>query len=596
MSVPHVCGVVALLAPCALAGDVAIFVGPPGGTGNVKVFDEIGGAPPQSPAQLQGIRFVSLDFAARTALEELAPLRTRYVTDIPGASRVSLAENGGSLYHYARNAGAGGVVYGFMWIDAVGSARSVLELPAAATDADPFLPRIAPSPQGDAFLVATTLDAGGDLLEVELACGTVADHTSGIGPLDFDGAGLALAAQWGAAASSTGLLRFDRASTADAQEVPIDAQPPPVWFAREIVLSTNGSFAATIAGEGSILSYPFVFGAAGSAVRMSDAPAPVSGAGFLPEAENGPWLAVSDDGTACAWRVGFGHSYSRELFVSTAGVASPASAVHVTQDAVFESYLDEVGLFHFKPGRLHFAAGDPGISGQNPLRNVDLFQLTLPPPGTVPTVQNLAIRNLSMTSGDPLPPFLVYPALQPRRVAWSGESDAFLLYDDNGTQSSLLKIESDHAGTDEILDGIDSLDLMEHAGSNILLSVRSLSDPEEMGVQRLTASLSGDPDLLLPLASSSRFARGILGSDGSFGFITAQGTTELAWRLQPSTGEIRLLTQRPLVFGPTLALTSGGAMALSVGAPGAPAVFLLWPNAGPLRRLSTQAAGGFVLP
>ena len=121
---------VLLLSPALLAqSGVAVFESASGSTGSVRIYDELTGAPLGGPAELAGIRLLGIDFSDRSALTEFLPGRPRLREDIPGASRILLQKNHGSLYRYARPNPPAGDVYGFFRIAADGSAQSLLEVP-----------------------------------------------------------------------------------------------------------------------------------------------------------------------------------------------------------------------------------------------------------------------------------------------------------------------------------------------------------------------------------------------------------------------------------------------------------------------------------
>ncbi|MBK7877651.1 MAG: hypothetical protein IPJ77_18340 [Planctomycetes bacterium] len=583
----------ASLALPALAGSVSIFLGAPGGTGSIRVLDEFGTVPAQDPAALQGIRLLDFDLAGRAALERLDEDRSRRFEDVAGAARVRLAEGRGSLYHFVRAEGTPDAAFGWFVIDRDGAPRLLAEAPANAWGADPFVERVAVAPGGESVLVATRFEDGGDLYELDVESGTATPRTSALPPFDFGGKGLLLAATFGAAAHASGLLRFDRATCDDVQPVAFDAATPP-WFAREIVASSNGAFAATIAGEDQGLAHPFVFGASGSARCFCDEPTAMSGAGLLPDAPNGPWLAVSDDAAACAWRVGIGHAYSRELYVASAPAQSaPAAVEHLTRDALFEPYLDEVGVFVFTPAReLLFAAGDPGANGSL-FRRMDVFRAAIEP-----ATGATSVRNLSVTSGEAVPPFLTYPALEPQRVAWSRSARSFLLFEPNAGLGRLLRVGApgcEDEGLDELLGEITNLDMLETAGDDVLFAVRTVDEPDDRGIQSVPVDLDDDPDLVLPLSSAAHVDRSIVGPDGSCAFVTAQGGSEFVWRL-PHGGSARLLTSRPLQYGRAFGYTHTGSVLLSVGPAAGPTQFVAWRANGTVRRLQSTSAGGAVLP
>lgn len=584
---------VLFLAPRAAAGSISIFVGPPGGVGSVRVFDELGAAPAYDAAGLESIRLLAFDVAGRAALELVDDQASRRFEDAPGAARARLAGGRGSLYHFVRGEGAPEAVFGWFLVAGDGAARVLLELPANAWGHDPFLYRVAIARDGSGFLAATRFEDGGDLYEVDVASGSVAARTAALAPFDFGADGLLLARDFGAAVHASGILRFDRCGCSDASPVEFAAPAAPAWFARELVASSNGAFAVTIAGAGAYAAHPFVLGASGPALCFCDTPTAMSGAGSLPYAEDGPWLAVSDDGALCAWRVGLGHAYSNELYLASAPQpGAPAAAEHLTRDELFHPYLDEVGVFVFTPARqLLFAAGDAGADGSL-LQRADLFRATVDPATGVTTV-----RNLSQTSGELAPPFLNYAQLAPQRIAWSPSANACMLAAPVPAGGRLLRVPAAGGSVDELLEGVTALDMLELAGDDLLLAVRTLDEPEERGIHTLPADLDEDPDLVLPLSAAARVARSTVGPDRSCVFVTTQNGSEYLWRLPTGEHAVpRLLTSRALTLGPTFAWTSGGAIALTVGAPGSAALVLLWSASGAVRRITTAGPGGHVLP
>ncbi|MBK7877653.1 MAG: hypothetical protein IPJ77_18350 [Planctomycetes bacterium] len=153
---------VALLAVAAPAwgSSFSVFVGPPGGVGFVRVYDESGVIPAIDLPELTDIRLVDLDLSSRAALEVVSDARARLRDDVPGASRLSLPNGSGSLYHFVRAAGTSRETWGFFVVGADRIARVVIELPAVVPGIDPFNARIAVAPDGLGLLVATARGGG----------------------------------------------------------------------------------------------------------------------------------------------------------------------------------------------------------------------------------------------------------------------------------------------------------------------------------------------------------------------------------------------------------------------------------------------------
>lgn len=578
------------LACCPTAwSSVSIWVSDPasaGGLGSVRVHDESTGVW-SDPAGLQGIRLLAIAPAGRTAIGDFLPGRARLFADLPGATRVRLPEGRGSLYHYERPT-AGGSSYGFFLVDPAGVAASIAEFPAAQGGGDPVLTSIGVAPDGASILAATVPEAGGNLLEIELGTGSVCDRTSDLDVQVFSENGLVVGAGFGLGMTPNGVLRFESQSECGAQYVAFEG-PTPAWFG-EPVASANASFVAFVAGDGPHAAFPFVVGASGAASQMCSVPAIVSGAGLLP-APNGPWLAVSDDGASCAWRTSEPGGYSRELFLARAPAGGSPAATHVTQDAIFEPYLDEVGVMVFTPaGDLLFASGDPGLPGVSLMRQADFFRAHLTDTGV------LQVANLSGTSGQTLPPFLAYPQLEPVRIAWNPGAQEFLVYSRDAWDGRVLRVDADGGELDELEHEIDAVHLLEVVGGDVLISMVGQEEPEDSGLQHLAGDDEDELSMLFEYGATTTYSRGIAGPGGWYAFVVRQGNVEFLLQARPSTGEVRLLTSRPLVYGTSLGFDASGTLAVSVGAPGSPSIFLAWPVGAPAHRLSAQPISGFVLP
>ena len=124
------------------------------------------GAVDERPPALQGIVLLPIECVGRTRLQEFSEARCRRI-EIPGAARLQLPREQGSLYRYKRSDDAG-VAFGFLWIDPQGRARSVYERNGTGPTGsdDPLSRRVAVTRDGGAFLIATSPAAEGDLIEV----------------------------------------------------------------------------------------------------------------------------------------------------------------------------------------------------------------------------------------------------------------------------------------------------------------------------------------------------------------------------------------------------------------------------------------------
>src|SRR5262249_23167340 len=156
----------------------------------------------------------------------------------------------------------------------------------------------------------------------------------------------------------------------------------------------------------------------------------------------------------------------REVFVSVAASSGSPVTEQVTRDELFDPTLDEVGLFVFTPsGRLLFSVGDADAVTTGILARMDVFGAELDPASGL-----AGVRNLAHSPGESLPPFTAYGGLDAHRVAFSPVTEGVLLHDQDATCGRLFEVRWD--ASNERLDNVASLDLLELAGQNVLLAVQ----------------------------------------------------------------------------------------------------------------------------
>lgn len=584
LSNPALAVTTCVLASVASGAESAVFRGLPGAPGDVLAFDVAAPGGAHTVANLTGVRLLDLDFAGRSAGDELATRFPRRRADQPGAARLCLQQSRGSLYRYVRPS-AGGDTYGFFLVDALG-VRILHTLTVASGAPDPFVPTIAVSPDGATLLVATTLAAGGDLVQIEVASGNVSARTMNQGPLEFAGSGLALGASTGFAVHSAGALRFPRAQAGAATNVPFPT-PQPTWFSREIVLSPQGAVAATTAGSAPDQAFVFSLGATGAAVRVSTTATSLSGAGFFPAA-NGPHLAISDDGSTVAWRT---EGATREAFVAHAQPVGGELPEQLTSDARFLDTLDEIGLYGFRPAsnRLVLAIGDVQPNLPNTLDSADFFAVDLPV-GQAPV-----FTNLSLSSGDSTVPFTTSPTLKPTLAHWFANADAFLVHD--GSSEVLYRVQTTSSSAQALLQNAKDVEWIEPVGNDLLLSVRSANGSKPRELWRLDAGLTGTPTLVHTLPSGNELDRVAPRADGRLAFVESGAPTEFLW-LYDGAGPLKLLTTRPFTYGPSIGFATNGELLFGIGALGAPTLFGAWPQSAAPKRLPILAGAqaGWLLP
>ena len=128
-------------------GFVTVFHGTPGGLGDVHTYEERSGSERGAPPRLSGIRLLPIDFVGRSELDRFMPDRPRYHADIPGASRLSLPRDGGSLYQFMREDEPGYFTFAFLLLRAEEPPAVLLETPGIGPLGldNPFVDRIAVS-------------------------------------------------------------------------------------------------------------------------------------------------------------------------------------------------------------------------------------------------------------------------------------------------------------------------------------------------------------------------------------------------------------------------------------------------------------------
>ncbi len=586
--------ILAVAGPLLPAGDVVLFAGTAGSPGDVQTVDE-GGAPvPQPVAGLAGVRLLDLDFTGRTEVTLLFPDRPRRHAVPGGAARLALQGSGGSLYKFARDEATGGTSFGFFLVDPQGAVRIVWERAGsgAGLDVDPFVTRIAVAPAGDAFLVATTPAAGGNLIEVDVATGQAIDRTSALPPEVFGGAGIFLHDSWGVGVGSANVWRFDRATSNDAQAVPFPGGAVPPYLARELVSSASGTFAATIAGASPQMADVYVFPATGAAVLASAAPAALSGAGFLPDAEGGPFLFVTDDGSLAGWRR---EGTTREIYLARVQPqAGEVREFHVTNAPDFTDTGTEDGVLPPLAGTaMYMSWGEPGTPGESYIENIDVFRVDLQAGSNA-----LAFTNLTGTSGDLQPPFDTLGTINPRNMHWLPQANSFVLFDEQSQGSGRVLAIDGAGGLQVLLPLVRELGMIDLVGNDLVFVAKRDFDPRPLELYKVPADLSAAPTLLLSRPDNDEPLRYAVRPDGRLGIVfpDALGTLETLWRVHVPAGVSKLFLNRHLRYGTTLEFAPGGALVTTIGVEGFPVTFAYWGFGIVPMRLFPFRPTGFLLP
>lgn len=583
-----------LAASAARAGQVSLLEGIGGGLSRVRVYDETTGNFLFAPTGLQRIQLLPLEVNGRTDLHEFRPGATRLRSDVPATTRAQLPNEQGSIYHYARPLAEGSRVFGFFQVLSDGTARSVLELPGIGPggQSDPFVPRLAFAPAGDAFLVITVTAAGGNVLEVGLSAPVqVVDRTANVPPRRFYPFSLQLASAWGVCIGPRGVMRFDRPGPGNVDLVDFGAASAPTRFSGHVVLSANEQWIAFTAGGATPGLDVYVCGPNDVARVVTQSPMSITGAGFRPEALDGPHLAVANDGESCAWRtegVVLG-ALVRECWVGRA--QAPVAPEQLSADAHFLDTLDEIGLFAFRPGgKLFVAIGAQQTPGANALENTDLFTVDVPP-----TLTNITFANLSLSSGDATAPFLTAPTITIEHPSLLPDGSATWFGDTDGQHGTVSAVVDTQLGSTTILGNLKALSALEFVAGWAWISIRRSDNNNLYEIYRAPQNLSTPATLITSLANAdySRFA---VRADGNVAYIAAQLTSQTLARVQLDTGVVETFSPSAAVYGPTLAITPAGGVAFSELTGGVP-TFRVWPAAGGSAVvLQSTATSGCVLP
>jgi hypothetical protein len=558
---------------------VAVFTGTLGTAGDVLVLDDQGRE--SRPSELQGIVLLPLELAGRTRLDELRPERPRLVCDVPGATRVRLPSDNGCLYRYRRDK-VGGAVFGFFVVPSDGRAENVLELRGTGPlgSDDPVATRVAVDPEGEAFLIGTSLAAGGDVLEIDIEDARAVNRTASLPPQRIPVSGVLLLSEWGLALTDAGVLRFATNSDAPAEFVRAEGGWPG-WIGSELVSSADESSVAFVAGSAPARAQIFVLDRSHDARAVTEHEAPLSGAGFLPEQDAGPTLALSTDGSHVAWRT---EGLEREAWVRTTN-AHGGPELHITGDADFEDTLNDTGVIAFHSrDELTLFVGEGNAT--DALAEADLFRVRVEAAGT------LAIADLSRTNERAERPF-GYGRLSladgffrlPGAPTWLVRDPGAL-----SDQAQLLWIDGQRNVPLALLARAGPMDELQAHGSVLYGRVRGTTpiSPQRflrLDVERL--ELCTWP--LAPGAGLTRFAA----AANELAAILVKPDGERLGRIGSTCGPGVLLSDEPREFGPTLALANGVLYA-TVRVGGTWSV-LAWSDS----RVKTLRAGlsaGFLLP
>ena len=565
----------------APADSIPVHLGDLASGGSLRSFDEASGfLLPADPA-LEGLRLLPIGLTGRLRQNDLLPGHARWLAAPAGLGRVKLPGGQGMLLRFERVLPGGGSSFGLLRVDPTGQVELHGERAGSgpAGDQDPYNAIVAVAPGGLEVLVSTRLEAGGDVLRLDLAAGSSLDLSAGMAPRDWRPASLRFGAGWVVAVAADGIYRG--APGGPLAAVPLDTTP--ALFTGELVLSPDRSHALTTAGSGPLALHALTLGLSGAARRVTSTELPLSGAGFEPEYACGPFLAVSNDGEYGAWRqLSAVPGGARELFVRGASAPASSQAVHVTSDAVILDTLDEVGVLTMaQPGTMVVAVGSQAPIEDGGIEGIDLFQVDL---------ATGAMQNLTGTSGDLTEPFEAKGTLNPYRRNTLPGGGGELVFDDQSSGTGRL-LHLMPSGSLQVLEQeVRDVAFVEEIGDRVVVALRQ-GDDGIWKVLAYPADLSGPAQEVATLGEVMPESWTV----GSAGWLAFTAGGKL-YRYQSGAAQAKKLPAPVLAYGDVLGWTSSDGLLFSISRGGVTG-YAIWPTDGtPLRRLKAISPGGSLLP
>ena len=488
----------------AAAEEQAVLLRPLGnGTAELVACGLADGLPIAGGPLETGLVLLDAELNGQSALEALDPLAGSSTPLAGGGRSIELPAGAGRLLHVRRETGVS-THYAWWYLPVDGPARRLVERVGIGllADEDPFLPHCGVSRDGSRVLFGTQKAAGGDLVIAPLSpAGPLENRTAHLPPLDLHAQSLLLGPHFGLATHTLGALVIPTPSNAAAIRVSFGGGVP-AWISAATVLSPRGRCGALVAGASSASASAWVLEADGSAQCANPVAMHMAGAGHLPEAPNGPWLAVSDDGARCVWR-----SAGPTSECHSARLDLPVPEVtQLTDDASFIDTLDEVGLLGFLTfDSVLFGVGESALAGG--FDKLDLFEQQWQTDGTS------TLRNLSLSSGQTSPPFTLPPEIESMTALRSAAAGRILMQDDAGSTGQLLVVSAGVSGASVLVDNLRELDWVRRVGDEILFSAELDGATRPRHIFRVAADLSGPATILVNGNEDLHFIDPVVGSD-----------------------------------------------------------------------------------
>jgi hypothetical protein len=327
----------------------------------------------------------------------------------------------------------------------------------------------------------------------------------------------------------------------------------------------------------------------------------LTGAGFLPDAQAGPFMAVSDDGGVAGWRARVFDPVemktTREAFMGRVQPPPGEVPAQITGDSFFIDTLDEVDILTAVGlDKLVVAVGARNLNpGEFPLENADFFQVTLDANGDPQFV------NITQTSGDLVPPFDFQGQLAPVVTHDLPEAGGLLAWNElSGGTGELILIDPDQTGYQTVLPDVKQLDFAVGVGDDLALAVlRRFPNNDPHQVLRVPRDLSTPPVVLNEVLLDVLYLYPVTTPDGWLAFLArTELGPEMVQRLHVSSGGgLETFPMGSGDYGEVLGLSPGGALLLTQVTGTGDARFFEWPFDGtPPIQLTAPVAPGHVVP
>ncbi len=512
----------------------------------------------------------------------------------PFGGRAGLPEGielpGGAHLFLVRSAGATSLLL----VPPTSAPRRVFSLPDPV-QGSALLPQVHVSTDARFALLASPPQAGGDVYRVDLLSGTAECVTLATAALDVEGDSLRVSASCAWFVAGGDLWRARRGESASPVSV---AALPEEEVLSDPVLSAQGDHLAFLLEGEDDQRRLALAGTSGAASLLTATPREI----LEPDADDslGPFLSIAQDGSRVAW---IEQQATHELFVAD---APQQTALHITVDPEFPTYLDNVGVLGFaNPGRLCFFAGDLQLSTvdeDDVLGASEMYSAFFDGSG------NATYFNVTRTNGQALPPFTELASLNVTEALVDPSGLRFILVGEDELENQTLSCFPIAIGppddTDRVqllLDGLDEDPELFLAGDGVLV-LAAIEEEDDFspggGSDLYLLELLGAGVTAQPLASYGagslidRFTH----AGHHAAWVEATPFGERVHRADLSNGAVELLLDEPGGVVSPVGLLPGGRALLGRGANAGALQFLHLGRAGAATPLPLAPSSGFPIP